>query len=144
MCLWNIIILYYILLDWFLPKVGKVQSTLILTHNWRENRWIHAFFKGIHAKVNTMDLAGIWTQYVNINFCDDNHYATYISKLMITKQLHKWKYLILCQLMIIRGQYGKIIQTKENKTDQHMSLGKNNNSSYYLWYITKEWNTKSE
>ena len=47
----------FLLLD-YLPNQGwRTQSTLLFTHCWRENNWIHIFPKGISAMRNAISLA---------------------------------------------------------------------------------------
>lgn len=64
-----------LLLDWLLPQ----ESTVSL-------EWIHTFSKGICAKVNKMNLDGIWTQLADFSFQVVKRY-TYICWLM--RDMHK-------------------------------------------------------
>ena len=45
----------FLLQYWFPNKDERTQSTLIFTHSWWENNWIHAFLKVIRAMGNVID-----------------------------------------------------------------------------------------
>ena len=49
--------------------------TILFTHRWRENNWIHTFHKDISAMWNAISCR-IWTR-VAVSISDgDNYYAT--------------------------------------------------------------------
>ena len=60
-----------------LPHQGlRTHSSLLFTHSWRENYWIHTFPKGISAILNAITTSRIWTRVtVSISYAY-NHYTT--------------------------------------------------------------------
>ena len=46
----------FLFLDWLTYKSYRAHSTLLFTHRWRENSWIHTFLKDISAMWNTNSL----------------------------------------------------------------------------------------
>ena len=67
----------FLILDWLPNQNLRTQSADLFTHCWRENNWIHFFFRKAFElyKMQTSS-SRIWTRITRSISYDDNHLTT--------------------------------------------------------------------
>ena len=113
----------FLLLD-LLPHQGwRTQSVLLITHNWRENNWIHTFPKGISAIWNAISLVEDLNSCRRVHFLHHGHLKKIYNhgrrSLVVWVEIHVFFYVLQGNLLFlyIWGSFPLTSPYSTKKTD---------------------------